>query len=111
MTKRRRTFAAFGLVAAQLFGSSVVALSHAREQLDAPRHIESANSEQCLVVHDEARCVTCAFTHARGAMPVATVILPALPPVRHAAPPAVASLHPRAATHSSDARAPPISHS
>lgn len=111
MTKRRRTFVAFGLVAAQLFGSSVVALSHAREQLDAPRHIESTTSEQCLVVHDEARCVTCAFTHGRGAMPVATVILPALPPVRPAAPPTVASLDTRAATHSSDARAPPISHS
>lgn len=111
MTKRRRTFVAFGLVAAQLFGSSVVALSHTREKLDAPRHIESANSEQCLVVHDEARCVTCAFTHARGAAAVATVFLPTLPPVLDAAPPTVARLHAHAVTHSGDARAPPTSHS
>ena len=111
MTKQHRTFVAFGLVAAQLFGGSVVSLAHARERLDAPRHIESATSEQCLVVHDEARCVTCAFTHARATAATATVIIPALPPARLIAPPQVTGLHARAATHSGNARAPPISHS
>ena len=109
MAKRHLTFAAFGLLVAQLFGSSVVGLAHARESFDAPRHIESASSDQCLVIHDAARCVTCALAHVRAAAPAAAVFLPALLPVRRALSPVVAELHTLAATHSGDARAPPIS--
>ncbi len=109
MAKSHLTVAAFGLLVAQLFGSSVVGLAHARESFDAPRHIESAGSDQCLVIHDAARCVTCAFAHSRPAAPAAAVFLPILLPVRRAPSPVVAAPQTLAATHSGDARAPPIS--
>jgi len=109
MAKRHLPFAAFGLLVAQLFGSSVVGLAHARESLDAPHHIESASSDECLVIHDAARCVTCAYAQARAATPRAAVFLPALLPERRAASPVVADPRALAATHGGDARAPPVS--
>jgi hypothetical protein len=107
MTRRRGRLAALALLAAQLFGSSAVGLLHAREPFDAPRHIESASSDQCLVIHDATRCVTCAFAHARAVAPAPTVFLPALLPVRRTASPVIADPVALAAHPSADARAPP----
>jgi hypothetical protein len=98
--------AALGLLIAQLVVSGAVGVVHARERRDSPRHIESATTDQCLVVHDATRCLTCALAHARAVSP-AGVFDPALPPVGRAASPVLAAPRVIAPTYSGDARAPP----
>ncbi len=102
-----RSSFAFALLAAQLLGSGVVSLAHARERFDAPRHIESAQNEQCLVVHDAATCVLCAFAHTRGPAPAAPDAAVAPPPEAHPAAPVIARLRPLSLPRGGDARAPP----
>jgi hypothetical protein len=107
-TPVRRSFA-FALLAAQLLGSGVVSLAHARERFDAPRHIESVQHEQCLVVHDAATCVLCAFAHTRAPAPAAPEGAVAPPPEPHPTAPVIARLRPLSLPHSGEARAPPPS--
>ena len=108
-TPLRRLFG-FGLLLAQLGAGGATSLAHARERLDAPRHIESASTEQCLVVHDATRCVVCAFSHARATAPADRGVILALPAVSGSASPVVAAPFAERLSRSADARAPPLSH-
>lgn len=102
----RRPFA-FGLLVAQLLGSGAVSLAHARERVDAPHHIESAQSGQCLVVHDAATCVLCAFAQARASAPAPLATAFVLPATTRSTAPALAALPRVPAPPGGDARAPP----
>lgn len=104
-----RRLLGFGLLVAQLGAGGATSLAHARERLDAPRHIEAASSDQCLVLHDATRCVVCAFAHARATAPADRAITLVLPAITAGASPVVAAPYVIAASHSGDARAPPHS--
>jgi len=106
---RRLTALHLLVLAAQLFASGAVSLAHAREPLDAPRRIESAQHEHCPVLHDAAVCVLCAFSHNRVSAPAAGGVTLALPDANHASVPAVAGSSAVPAPRSGDARAPPHS--
>jgi hypothetical protein len=109
MTHRRASAIALALIVTQLTWSAVVGVAHARERFDAPRHIESAQHEQCLVVHDAATCVLCAFAHTRAPAPAAPEGAVAPPPEPHPTAPVIARLRPLSLPHSGEARAPPPS--
>ena len=106
---RVRRFAALHLLAAQLFASGAVSLAHAREPLDAPHRIESAQHEHCPVLHDAAVCVLCAFSHNRMTASPAGGVTLALPAANPAQLPAVTAPSAVPTPRSGDARAPPHS--
>jgi hypothetical protein len=106
---RIRRFAALHLLAAQLFASGAVSLAHAREPLDAPSRIESAQHEHCPVLHDAAVCVLCAFSCNRATAPISGRTTVALPEANHGSTAAVVRPSAVPAPHTGDARAPPTS--
>lgn len=104
-----RRLAAFGLLAAQLFAGGAVNLAHALEPVDAPIRVESAQHEQCPILHDAAVCVLCSFSHSGAAGPSPSGVPIALPAVNHTASPAVTEPRALPAPRTGDARAPPHS--